>query len=141
MRFGAAACAGMLASMAHAAPIPRRLPDVDAAGALFARADRARRLCLSRRDHRLLGLRHARAQSVDSVPLAIRDIAAHALALDAAAVVMAHNHPSGDPTPSSADADATRLLARALATIEVRLIDHLVVAAGGIASFRRLGLL
>ncbi len=145
MRFGAAARAGMLASMAHAAPMPRHLSDADAAGALFAPLARARTelvvYAYLARDHRLLGLRHARAQAVDSVPLAIRDIAAHALALDAAAVVMAHNHPSGDPTPSSADAEATRLLARALATIEVRLIDHLVVAAGGTASFRRLGLL
>jgi DNA repair protein RadC len=54
---------------------------------------------------------------------------------------MAHNHPSGDPAPSAADREATRLLARALDTIEVQLVDHLIVAAEGMTSFRRLGLL
>jgi DNA repair protein RadC len=54
---------------------------------------------------------------------------------------MAHNHPGGDPTPSNADRDATRLLARALDPLGVRLLDHLVIAEGGTVSFRSLGLL
>ncbi|UZK65588.1 JAB domain-containing protein [Sphingomonas sp. M1-B02] len=89
----------------------------------------------------MLGIRHARSCSVDRLVLPIREVAADALAFDARAVVMAHNHPSGDPTPSAADREATRLLARALEAIEVRLVDHLVIAARGITSFRSLGLL
>ncbi|ATY32743.1 JAB domain-containing protein [Sphingomonas psychrotolerans] len=124
---------------------PRRLADPAAAGALFA--------CLAEEtvevmafvylaaDQRVLGMRQARSGSVDRLVLPIRDVAADALAFGAAAVVMAHNHPSGDPTPSVADREATRLLARALETLEMRLLDHLIVASGGITSFRRLGLL
>ncbi|MBO9622149.1 MAG: DNA repair protein [Sphingomonas sp.] len=123
----------------------RRLIDVDAAGLLFAPLARARTEVVAfaylAADHGLLGLRHTRSPRPDGVALTIRDVAAQALALDAAAVVMAHNHPSGDPTPSTADRDATRRIAHALATLEVRLLDHLVVAARGTASFRRLGLL
>ncbi|UYY57713.1 JAB domain-containing protein [Sphingomonas sp. S2-65] len=92
-------------------------------------------------DRGLLGLRHARSLSTASMAVPIRDIAADALAFDACAVIMAHNHPSGDPTPSTADREATRLLARALDTLEVRLLDHLIVAARGVTSFRTLGLL
>ncbi|HVJ03619.1 MAG TPA: JAB domain-containing protein [Sphingomonas sp.] len=124
---------------------PRCLIDTHSAGLLFAPLARARTEIVAfaylAADHRLLGLRHAHSLRREGVAFAIRDVAAHALALDAAAVVMAHNHPSGDPTPSIADRDATRRIARALATLEVRLLDHLVVAMGGTASFRGLGLL
>ncbi|MGK6354495.1 JAB domain-containing protein [Sphingomonas sp. DT-207] len=123
----------------------RHLTDAGAAGAFFAPLARQRTETVAyaylARDHRLLGLRHTRSHAQDHVALHIREVAAHALALDAAAVVMAHNHPSGDATPSAADREATRLLSRALATLEVRLLDHLVITAGGVTSFRRLGLL
>lgn len=92
-------------------------------------------------EQRLLGLRHARSAQVDRLDLPIRAIALDALAFDAAAVVIAHNHPSGDATPSAADREATRLLARALDGLGIRLLDHLVVTRGGVSSFRALGLL
>jgi len=124
---------------------PRHLADPAAAGALFAcLADEATEVMAFAylgEDQRVLGMRHARSGSVDRLVLPIRDVVADALAFGADAVVMAHNHPSGDPAPSSADREATRLLARALATLEMRLVDHLIVASGGITSFRRLGLL
>lgn len=124
---------------------PRRIADAAAAGALFAcLADEATEVMAFvylGGDQRVLGLRHARSSSVSRLVLPIREIAADALAFGAVAVVMAHNHPSGDPTPSIADREATRLLARALATLEVRLVDHLIVASNGITSFRSLGLL
>lgn len=92
-------------------------------------------------DRRLLGMRHARSASVDTLKLPIRDIATDALAFGAAAVVIAHNHPSGDPTPSAADREATQMLAQALDPLGVRLIDHLVMTRNSFASFRALGLL
>lgn len=90
---------------------------------------------------RVLGLRHVRSCAMDAVDLPIRRIAIDALALDAAAVVMAHNHPSGEAWPSRADRDATRRLADALRALGVRLHEHLVVGAGGAWSFRAAGLL
>jgi DNA repair protein RadC len=124
---------------------PPHLADSAAARALFAcLADEAVEVMAFvylGADQRVLGMRHARSASVDSVVLPIRDVAADALAFGATAVVMAHNHPSGDPSPSIADREATRLLARALETLEMRLLDHLIVASGGITSFRQLGLL
>lgn len=124
---------------------PRRLADANAAGAMFAcLADEPTEVMAfvyMGADQQVLGLRHARSGSVSRLVLPIREVAADALAFGAVAVVMAHNHPSGDPKPSIADREATRLLARALGTLEVRLVDHLIVATGGIVSFRSLGLL
>lgn len=92
-------------------------------------------------EQRLLGMRQTRSESNDRLDLRIRAIAADALAFDAVAVVIAHNHPSGDSTPSAADREATRQLARALDGLGIRLLDHLVVTRSGFASFRALGLL
>lgn len=68
-----------------------------------------------------------------------RDALAPALRESAAAVVFAHNHPSGDPTPSTEDRELTRSLIRACELMGVRAVDHLVVAEQGFASLRELG--
>lgn len=90
---------------------------------------------------RLLALRITPSNDRDTVQVPIRTIAGDALAFDAAGVVMAHNHPSGDPTPSADDRMLTRRLARTLDGIGVRLIDHFILAGRRTESFRRLGLL
>ncbi len=54
---------------------------------------------------------------------------------------MVHNHPSGDPTPSTADIDMTRQVATAAKALGIALHDHIVVGRGGNASFKSLGLL
>jgi DNA repair protein RadC len=92
-------------------------------------------------EQQLLGIRHARSDSPDTLDLPIREIVRDALAFDARGVVIAHNHPGGDPTPSRADRDVTRQLVRALDPLGIRLLDHLVIAHDGAVSFRRLGLL
>lgn len=75
-----------------------------------------------------------------SIELPVRTIVADALAHEACAVVVAHHHPSGDPTPSRADIEATRALEQALRPLGIRLYDHIILAAGGRrTSFRRLG--
>lgn len=89
----------------------------------------------------VLGMRHVRSGEGDRLDLPIRAIVMDALTLDAEAVVMAHNHPSGDPTPSDADRHATHRLARALDGLGIRLVDHLVITRAGVTSFRALGLL
>lgn len=70
-----------------------------------------------------------------------REIVKRALTLNAAAVIFAHNHPSGTTQPSQADRHLTRALVEALATIDVRVLDHFVVAPGGILSFAEQGLM
>jgi DNA repair protein RadC len=64
-----------------------------------------------------------------------------ALAANAAAVIFAHNHPSGVAEPSHADQALTRALTQALALVDVRVLDHFVVARGGCVSFAERGLL
>ncbi|WP_448582992.1 JAB domain-containing protein [Thermaurantiacus sp.] len=63
-----------------------------------------------------------------------REVARRALELSAAAVILAHNHPSGDPTPSAEDRSISKRVAAALATIDVALLDHVVIARSGWAS-------
>ncbi len=55
--------------------------------------------------------------------------------------MIVHNHPSGNPTPSAADREATRRLVVAATSLDIRIHDHLVVARGGTVSFRAAGLL
>ena len=65
--------------------------------------------------------------TIDSASVHARVIVQRALALNAAAVIVAHNHPSGEPDPSRADETLTLRLKEALALVEVRLLDHIVV--------------
>ena len=78
---------------------------------------------------------------VEEIALPIRAILRRALNLGARGLVIAHNHPSGDPAPSPADVAATRRLATVCETLGVTLHDHLIFARAGCESFRRLGLL
>ena len=64
-----------------------------------------------------------------------------ALALNCASVILSHNHPSGIAEPSRADQILTRELQGALKLIDVKVLDHIIVAAGASASFAELGLL
>jgi DNA repair protein RadC len=70
-----------------------------------------------------------------------REVVKRALALNASAVVLAHNHPSGVAEPSRADELITATLRQALLLVDVRVIDHVIVARGGAVSFAERGLL
>jgi len=70
-----------------------------------------------------------------------REIVKLALAHNAASVIFAHNHPSGEPTPSQADRALTKTLADALALINVRVLDHFIVAPGASLSFAEQGMM
>lgn len=79
--------------------------------------------------------------TVDHAPVYPREIARRALELSSAAVILVHNHPSGDPKPSAQDVAITREIVAALEPLNVYVHDHLVIGRNGEASFKTLGLL
>lgn len=79
--------------------------------------------------------------SFDHVQVSIRDLLARVIDLGSASVMLVHNHPSGDLTPSRTDIAVTRSIAMAVRLIDVALIDHVIVTRAGHASFRSLGLI
>ena len=79
--------------------------------------------------------------TVDHTPVYPREVVKRALELGASALILVHNHPSGDPTPSKADIEMTREIQKAAALLGVTVHDHLVIGAAGHASFKSLGLL
>lgn len=83
--------------------------------------------------------RHSGDESGTDFPL--RSIIADAAMHNSAGIVLAHNHPSGDPTPSDGDRRATRRLACAAEALDCTIVDHLVFGGKDCASFRELGLL
>lgn len=90
---------------------------------------------------RVLGLSAGTGGDLAKIDLPVREIVRDALALGARALLLAHNHPSGDPTPSPADKAATRQLADAARSLDIRLLDHLIFAGARCRSFREMGLL
>lgn len=93
-------------------------------------------------DWRLIGQRHSISPHALSVQVPLRAVARDVVRLDARRVVMAHNHPSGDPQPSSSDLKATRRLATALAALGVVLVEHVILTrSGGVFSLRGAGLI
>lgn len=79
--------------------------------------------------------------TVDHAPVYPREVVRRALELSASAVILVHNHPSGDPTPSSADVEMTRQVIDAARPLRISVHDHLVVGRDGTASFKALGLI
>jgi DNA repair protein RadC len=79
--------------------------------------------------------------TVDHAPVYPREIMRRALELSSSAVILVHNHPSGDPTPSPADIDMTKKVIEAGKPLNVAVHDHLVVGRSGVASFKTLGLI
>jgi DNA repair protein RadC len=79
--------------------------------------------------------------TVDHTPVYTREVVKRALELGASALIMVHNHPSGDPTPSKADIATTREVAKAAALFNVTLHDHIIIGRGRHASLKSLGLL
>lgn len=91
--------------------------------------------------HRVIAFRPMFRGTVTQTSVYPREVIKEALACNAAAVVLAHNHPSGSEEPSRADEFLTQTLKTALALVDVRVLDHLVVTAAGCVSFAERGLL
>ena len=79
--------------------------------------------------------------TVDHAPVYPREVVRRALELSASAMIIVHNHPSGDPTPSRADIDMTKQVIEAARSLSVQVHDHLIVGREGVASFKQLGLM
>lgn len=78
--------------------------------------------------------------TVDHAPVYPREVVRRALELSASAIILVHNHPSGDPQPSRADIVMTRKVVEAARVFDIQVHDHLIVGRDGTASFRSLGL-
>ncbi len=91
--------------------------------------------------HRAIGVEELFAGTLAQASVYPREVVRRALALNAAAIIVAHNHPSGVAEPSHADQALTRALIQALALVDVRVLDHFVVARGSCVSFAERGLL
>jgi len=79
--------------------------------------------------------------TVDHAPVYTREVARRALELHASALILVHNHPSGDPTPSRADIDITREIIDALDPFDITVHDHLIAGTGGVTSLKSAGLI
>lgn len=79
--------------------------------------------------------------TVDHAPVYPREVIRRALELSSTNIILVHNHPSGDPTPSRADVEMTRQIIAAGHSLNVEVHDHLVVGRDGVASFKQLGLI
>lgn len=91
--------------------------------------------------HRLLAFEELFRGTLNQASVYPREVVKRALALNAAAAILAHNHPSGVAEPSRADEALTQALKAALALVDVRVLDHFVVARGSVVSFAERGLL
>jgi DNA repair protein RadC len=79
--------------------------------------------------------------TVDHAPVYPREVVRRALELSAKSMIIVHNHPSGDPTPSRPDIEMTRQVIEAARALELSVHDHLIVGRDGVASFKQLGLM
>jgi DNA repair protein RadC len=90
--------------------------------------------------HRIIALKQLFRGTVSQTSVYPREVVKEALSVNAAAVILAHNHPSGSVEPSRADEFLTQTLKTALALVDVRVLDHLVVAGADVCSFAERGL-
>jgi DNA repair protein RadC len=79
--------------------------------------------------------------TIDHVPVYPREVVKRALDLNATAIILVHNHPSGDPTPSQADIDMTNQIADAANALQITLHDHLIIGKSQEFSFKAQGFL
>ncbi len=118
----------------------QQLLDYCTAAAGHAETEQFRLLFLDRKNA-LMADERQQAGTVDHVPVYPREVVKRALELGASAVIMVHNHPSGDTTPSKGDIEMTRAVVKALDAVGIQVHDHVVIGRGRHSSFKTLGLL
>lgn len=90
--------------------------------------------------HRVIAFKELFKGSIDYVNIYPRELIATVLDFHATSMIVAHNHPSGDPKPSSEDIQLTKVLQNALSFVEVKLLDHLIVGTSSVVSLKESGL-
>ena len=118
----------------------QQLLDYCQAATGHAEIEEFRLLFLDRKNVLIADERQQRG-TIDHTPVYPREVVKRALELGASALIMVHNHPSGDPTPSKADIEMTREVQKAAAVLGVTLHDHVILGRGRHASLRSLGLI
>ena len=122
------------------------LNSVKAAGAYFGRLLQGERrevlylVCLDSKG-KVLGCTRLSSGSVSAAPVSVREVVEIALRCDASRVLLGHNHPSGVALPSDEDRQITLQIRQALATMDIVLVDHIVVADGDFVSMAASGML
>lgn len=99
------------------------------------------RLLFLDRRNRLITEEVMQRGTIDHTPVYPREIVQRALEVGAGALILAHNHPSGDPTPSKYDIETTRVVVAACTPLEITVHDHIIIGGTEVASFKALGLL
>lgn len=117
-----------------------KLHDYLAASMAYAKTEQVRILFLDR-NNMMIADEVQHQGTVDRTALYPREAMKRALELGATALILVHNHPGGDPTPTADDIDMTEELVEAGRAIGVVVHDHLIIGRGGHASFKALGLL
>ena len=118
----------------------QKLLDYCRASLAFAKTEEFRVLFLDRKNV-LIADEMQQTGTVDHTPVYPREVVKRALDLGASAIIMVHNHPSGDPTPSKGDVEMTKEVREACEKLGISLHDHLIIGKSGHASFKSLGLL
>lgn len=117
-----------------------RLMDYCAATMAHEKKEHFRVLFLNKKNE-LIADEIQQSGTVDHTPVYPREIMKRALELSATAIILCHNHPSGDPTPSRMDIEMTQQIIAAGEPFQIKIHDHIIVSKNGTASFRNLGLL
>jgi len=105
----------------------------------FAEKEQFRILFLDKKN-RVIADEVQQEGTVDHTPVYPREVVKRALELSATALILVHNHPSGDPTPSQADIEMTRQVAQVARTLGIQVLDHVIVGKDGHASLKGLKL-
>lgn len=99
------------------------------------------RLLFLDKKNRLIADEIQQTGTIDHTPVYPREVIRRALDLHATAIILVHNHPSGDPTPSHSDIEMTKAIVQAAKAIGITVHDHVIISKSGHSSFRALGLL
>jgi DNA repair protein RadC len=115
---------------------------IDYAHASMAHREKEQfRIIFLDRKNRLIADEVQQEGTINHTPVYPREVVKRALELAASSIILLHNHPSGDPTPSDPDIDMTREIADAAEKLGIKIHDHIIIAREGHSSFRTLGLL
>jgi len=118
----------------------QRIVDYCRAAMAHETKEQFRLLFLNRKNY-LIAEEVQQRGTIDHTPVYPREVVQRALEVGAGAIVLAHNHPSGELIPSKADIEMTRAICEACKTMDIMIHDHLIIGPTGVVSFKELGLL